>query len=189
MAMLSPDWDGYPKTILPMSERSTLLIVTDKIHDSDAQWDDRRIISKRCIQRPEVCVTLNPNGNAIDHVHWVTRVAKHQFIVCGHGGGLDPSPKAWESIKLGTIPIIEENPIIDAYSHLPIAWVKDLKDFMLWPNITTVLEEWRVNLGPYYEPGSYLRNQTLLRLTGKYWYKQIIARIPRRRHTKTHDGR
>ena len=33
---------------------------------------------------------------------------------------LDPSPKAWEAIIAGTIPIIEHSTLDDAYSQLPV---------------------------------------------------------------------
>ena len=175
MAMDSPDYPDYPKDALPLERRSAKVVVTDKIHDTGAQWEDRRRVLKACEERPEICDSTG--GKLFSHQGWAQQVSEHQFIACGHGGGLDPSPKAWESIKIGTIPIIEENPLIDAYGMLPIAWVKDLKAFMLWPNVSTVLANWLKELGPYYVPNSSLRNRTLNQLTGRYWYHVIREKL------------
>ena len=174
MAMDEPDYRGYPDTLLPLEKRSPRIIVTDKIHGPEAQWNDRRALAKACRQRPEVCVSI---GTLVSHEEWALRVSRHQFIACGHGGGLDPSPKAWESIKIGTIPIVEESPLVDAYGQLPIAWVRDLKAFLLWDNVSVVLNTWLQDLGPYYEMNSVLRNETLNRLKGRYWYDLVREKL------------
>ena len=171
----SPDYPYYPTQLLPFNERSSKLIVTDKVRRGE-QWEDRRAVAKACSERPDNCELI---GGLISHVDWARRVSEHQFTVCTHGGGLDPSPKAWESIKIGTIPIVEEMPLIDAYSHLPIAWVKDLKAFMRWENISAVQKEWIRELGPFYETNSLLRTETLHKLTGRYWNEQIRSHLSR----------
>jgi hypothetical protein len=49
----------------------------------------------------------------------------HPFTLCVEGGGIDPSPKAFEALQQGSIPIIRELPISDAYRHFPVVVVKD----------------------------------------------------------------
>ena len=41
------------------------------------------------------------------------------------GGGLDPSPKAFEAVLSGSIPIIQHYPGDDAYREFPVVFVDD----------------------------------------------------------------
>ena len=99
-----------------------------------------------------------------------------------HGGGLDPCPKLYHSILLGTIPIIESNTLDDAYEDLPVAIVPSLKEFL---NINqtektqSLLDQWSKKYAPYYEKHSALRNQTLHMLSEEYWWGKIVAHGPR----------
>jgi len=49
---------------------------------------------------------------------------KHLFTLCVEGGGIDPSPKAFEALRQGSIPIIKESPTADAYRHFPAVVVQ-----------------------------------------------------------------
>ena len=77
---------------------------------------------------------------------------------------MDPSPKAWEAIMAGTIPIIQHSTLDDAYMLLPVAFV-DTWEELLQPSNYTLLEQrlrgWMAELQPYYEHGSALRRKTL----------------------------
>jgi hypothetical protein len=78
--------------------------------------------------------------------------------------GIDPSPKAWETIMAGSIPIIQHTTLDDAYKHLPVAFVDNWEQ-LLQPANHTVLEDmlkgWIDALQPYYVQGSALRRRTL----------------------------
>jgi hypothetical protein len=78
--------------------------------------------------------------------------------------GIDPSPKAWETIMAGSIPIIQHTTLDDAYKHLPVAFVDNWEQ-LLQPANHTVLEDmlkgWIDQLQPYYVQGSALRRRTL----------------------------
>lgn len=54
-------------------------------------------------------------------------VGSHPFTLCVEGGGIDPSPKAFEALLHGSIPVIRESPLADAYRHFPVLVVKDWK--------------------------------------------------------------
>ena len=49
---------------------------------------------------------------------------KHLFTLCVEGGGIDPSPKAFEALRQGSIPVIKESPTADAYRHFPTVVVQ-----------------------------------------------------------------
>jgi hypothetical protein len=50
---------------------------------------------------------------------------EHPFTLCVEGGGIDPSPKAFEALRQGSIPIIKNSPLADAYRRFPVLVVED----------------------------------------------------------------
>ena len=56
---------------------------------------------------------------------WLSILKRYPLIICPHGGGLDPSPKAWEALCLGCIPIIKHSALDDIYSEFPVVFVDD----------------------------------------------------------------
>jgi hypothetical protein len=107
------------------------------------------------------------------------------FIVCPHGGGQDPSPKAWEAILLGTIPILQHSHMDDAYSQLPVAYINDWDEFFHDPDPQKLLRQWLEQLAPYYEEGSALRNHTLHQLTTEYWVQIFLKKLEENPTNKT----
>lgn len=95
----------------------------------------------------------------------------HSFIFCPHGYGLDPSPKAWEGILFGAIPIIQHYAGDGAYTHLPVVFI----DTWNAESITLRrLQSWRERLARHYE-NSTLRSEVLRRLMADYWWQQVTA--------------
>jgi hypothetical protein len=97
---------------------------------------------------------------------------------------MDPSPKAWEAIMVGSIPIIARSTLDDAYQHLPVAFVESWEELLLVveepapedqqqdqqrdqqqgggsSKLAKRLQQWVAELAPYYEEGSALRRKTL----------------------------
>ena len=74
------------------------------------------------------------------------------FVLCIQGGGLDPSPKAWESLMLGTIPIIQHSTLDDAYKQFPVIFVKNWLELFIEDKevVRHRLEVLRQKLAPYY---------------------------------------
>ena len=68
---------------------------------------------------------------------FLTTMSKYQFVLCPHGGGLDPNPKCWEALLMKCIPIVKRNTMSESLEHLPIVIVDD------WNEITLdKLDEW-----------------------------------------------
>lgn len=99
------------------------------------------------------------------------------FILCTHGGGLDPSPKAFEAILVGTIPIVQHSTLDDAYRHLPVVFVDSTVGLLQNNNTLELLGKWLIELSPYYEEGSELRLKVINRLTSAYWNEQFLKKI------------
>ena len=50
----------------------------------------------------------------------------------------------------------------------------NITDFINWTNLTSVFTSWIQQLGKYYEINTYLRNQTLNKLTARYWFDELV---------------
>ncbi len=79
----------------------------------------------------------------IAHRELVELMGRHEFVLCPHGGGLDPCPRLWEALLLRAIPIVRRNTTTDGLRRLPVAVVE------AWEEITPArLAAWRDELRP-----------------------------------------
>mmetsp|Transcript_24899 Transcript_24899/g.34237 ORF Transcript_24899/g.34237 Transcript_24899/m.34237 type:complete len:223 (-) Transcript_24899:43-711(-) len=161
-------------TIRPILKRPLKVMVSDRVRSGTGQWATRASVIAMCEAVPSWCYrphqdSFDPNWG-LSHKEFVEELHSVPFIVCAHGGGMDPSPKAWESVMAGTIPIIERSPLDDGYERLPVMFVDNwAKDLFENPDAVALLESWREKLAPFYEEGSALRKRTLRRLKTEYW--------------------
>jgi hypothetical protein len=171
----------------PFQERAPKLFVSDRVHNGHIQFQDRVSVARACQEQlTDICVHIEQSHGSRETVpegKWAIEVAKHQFHLCVHGGGHDTSPKSWETMLFGTIPIMERNALEEAYLQLPVAMVDNITDFVLYnPNKVQMMEQWVKELGPYYKdplsPNSLFQKVTLPRLKVSYWYRRIISQIP-----------
>ena len=77
-----------------------------------AQWQDRWKAQEMCANI-SFCIRPMPHvaGENMNRSSYLSLVGSIPFVACVHGGGLDPSPKAWESIMAGSIPIVQRNQV------------------------------------------------------------------------------
>ncbi|CAK0819409.1 unnamed protein product [Prorocentrum cordatum] len=94
----------------------------------------------------------------------------HSFVLCAHGGGLDPSPRAVQAIAAGAIPIIQHSPLDAAYSLLPVVFVDSWTAEAL---TVEKLRRWKEELLPYYDDPR-LRIEVIKRLTMDYWWRVAL---------------
>jgi len=156
---------SIPTTTHYFIDRPLKILVSDRVREGTGQWATRAKVMSMCDALPKYCIRpSNFTAEGVAHDTYIALLKSVPFVACAHGGGLDPSPKAWEAIMAGTIPIIQHSPLDDAYSQLPVAFVHSWED-LLQPESEAVLEEllkgWIVKLQPYYVMGSALRNATL----------------------------
>jgi len=116
----------------------------------------------------DVGVTTNEGFSAV--------VQKYPFLLCVHGGGIDPNPKVFSAILSGAIPIMRDFPGATMYDGWPVVRVSN------WTDInTSMLAQWRKLHAPAFED-EWLRNQTLERLTMRHWWSKIHPPPGPRRH-------
>ena len=66
------------------------------------------------------------------------KMGEYQFVLCPHGGGLDPNPKCWEALIMKAIPIVRKNTMSESLEHLPVVIVDN------WSEVTLdMMEAWK----------------------------------------------
>lgn len=109
------------------------------------QWIDRHLVKFYSQTYWKDFVDYYDELSPLD---FIQKLSNSKFCLCVHGGGYDPSPRAWQALCCGTIPIIENSPIIQAYNRFPIIivdkWTPDCisKD---------KLDKWLIELKEFYE--------------------------------------
>jgi len=86
-----------------------------------AQWETRRRVAE--LARHEWSGFCDHLDREVDVRAFRRLLSTYAFILCPQGGGLDPSPKAWEALLAGCIPIVERSPTSEGYAHLPVLLV------------------------------------------------------------------
>ncbi|WP_127563026.1 hypothetical protein [Nioella ostreopsis] len=150
----------------PLSNRAGKVLVAHRVREG-LQWETRRRITAVARTAWAEFCTVAEDEVAPEDFERLLR--EHVFVVCAEGGGLDPSPKAWQALIHGAIPIIKRGPLDAAYARLPVAFVDDWEARFLTPEI---LSRWQVDLAPQLE-GAAARERLRVRLGLDYWWAQI----------------
>ena len=134
------DFSAHPErsTVLPILRRPLKFLASDKVREGQGSMADRGAVQRMCLESP-LCVVpqgLDPKMG-IPHRDFLAMTASFPFITCVHGGGIDPSPKAWEALLVGTIPIIQQSTLDDAYERFPVMFVHEWSE-LFNPNTTEV---------------------------------------------------
>ena len=161
------DQTDYPtdrSQIVPIQKRPIKVLLSDRVRTGTGTWALRAQVAHMC-SNSSLCVTPDPQKRVVDsgvsHKEFVELLLSVPFVACVRGGGLDPSPKAWESILVGSIPIIQHNSLDDGYEKLPVVFIQDWKEIFQSPDAENFLKEKLTKLAPYFEEGSELRKKTL----------------------------
>jgi len=159
-----PEWGGA-------GQRHRRILCAHRVRDG-AQWDIRKQVTAlaKTHWRSFVTVLEDPVGE--DEFEALIRA--HAFVLCVEGGGLDPSPKAWQTLLNGAVPIIRKTPVAAAYADFPLvqvdAWQADALS-------AGQLDEW---FEVHFRSGrvNARRQEIINRLGLDYWWAQIEAGLP-----------
>jgi hypothetical protein len=135
-----------------------------------AQWKDRLEVTKKCKNEWKKFVDYKA---ACDRPEFLNLLKKYSFCVCVHGGGIDPSPKAWEALAMGCIPIIQHSTLDEAYSRFPVAFVNSWGKKSLTKE---KLQKWQSELGPRFTDPK-LRAEVVKMLGVEYWWDIILSKL------------
>lgn len=101
---------------------------------------ERQMAYEYLIGKKEIFDWHPPGMSRMEFIH---KMGAYKFVLCPHGGGLDPNPKCWEALIMKAIPIVRRNTMSESLEHLPIAFVDE------WSEITyTKLKQWEEKFQP-----------------------------------------
>ena len=152
----------------PISSRPLKVRFTNRLREGP-QFESRRLCKEACdTSWKSFCVSARaPGGEA-----FLREIQKYPFLICAHGGGIDPNPMAWTALLVGTIPIIQRFAGDSIYDDLPVVRLDEL------PSEKITLENlrsWRDRLAPMFE--GHNRRQVLQRLTTDHWWNKTMAKV------------
>lgn len=134
-----------------------------------SQWDARREVEKlaETVWADFVDIHRDPVSIAV----YRKTLKNYPLNLCVEGGGLDPSPKAFETLWAGSIPIIRRSATSEAYRELPVIFVDEWAPESLSLD-TLVAQTERLKFD--WPDWSRVRR----RLTERYWWKKVIRHNP-----------
>mmetsp|Transcript_26854 Transcript_26854/g.39481 ORF Transcript_26854/g.39481 Transcript_26854/m.39481 type:complete len:490 (+) Transcript_26854:61-1530(+) len=149
----------------PITSRPLKMRFTNRIR-AGPQWKERKETKKECETKwKEYCVSTHaPSGD-----DFLKEISKYSFLICAHGGGIDPNPNAWSALLTGTIPIIARFPGDTVYDGLPVVLVDVLpSDTLTRRN----LQLWRDQLAHMFEGRQ--RREVVEKLMTDFWWNRVI---------------
>lgn len=156
-----------PPVFRPAKEKQLKMLCGHRVRQGP-QWEIRRIVSELCSKEWAPFTTLL--SNELEEPDFVSLMDTHAFTLCVQGGGLDPSPKAWQAMLQGSIPIMRRSPTTDAYRDFPVVIVDDWTPDEINEK---KLQNWHHTLAPIHDtPG--LRAELLNKLTLDHWWRKIV---------------
>lgn len=160
-----------PSAVVPevpsLASRPARILCAHRVR-TGPQWDLRREASAIARRHPGTCDVVD---DELPEDAFLREVEAHAFVMCVGGGGLDPSPKAWQSILHGAIPIVLDGPLRPAYACLPVAFVPRWDDAVFAP---AQLAAWQRGLALHFDDPAG-RAETVRRLGLDYWWGKIAA--------------
>lgn len=154
--------------VAPLADRPLKVLFAQRIRPG-AQWDRRRhVLDLARVPWAEFTTVLEQE---VPEDTFLGLVEQHAFVICVEGGGVDPSPKAWQSLIHGAIPIICSPGVRASYSQLPVAIVEDWgAESLSLPRLGL----WRDQLIPQMD-GEEARRKLQDQLSLDYWWHKIAA--------------
>ena len=71
--------------------------------------------------------TCKGGDKRIPYAEYIQDVSSHKYMICPSGAGLD-CHRVWESLYLGTVPIVQRSPAMEYFEELPIVFVDDFEE-------------------------------------------------------------
>lgn len=135
-------------------------------NDGTTQWDNRKTVRNLCLSSWKDFIYYKNEMNEID---FKTALLNSQFVICVNGGGIDPSPRVWQALLCGCIPIIKKSTLDEAYNRFPIVYIDE------WNEEAITLEKLNMWLDKYksFYIDTNKRREVLRMLTLNYWWNII----------------
>lgn len=96
----------------PLAARPLEMMCTARKH-LGSQFQLREGVNARCKEKggPWSRFVYHPESvdTTLTHDQFMKALGTVSFVLCPHGGGIDPAPKAFEALAAGTIPIVQRS--------------------------------------------------------------------------------
>lgn len=153
-------------TIPRLADRPMQVLCAHRVREGP-QWELRRNITRLCRESfADFCTILE---DEVPESTFLELLQHHAFVICAEGGGLDPSPKAWQAILNGTIPIVRSTALDGAYRQLPVAFVNQWDTTALSAQKLAI---WHHRYCAMHDDPRH-RQLVLQRLGIDYWWERI----------------
>lgn len=174
LGLVFPDHANNPQVTPPSwpesGERNRRVLCAHRVREG-GQWETRRMVSElaRTDWRGFTTVLNEP----VDADQFEALIRAHAFVLCVEGGGLDPSPKAWQALLHGAVPIMRTGALDRAYSIFPVIMVDEWEAGSLSP---VKLNTW---FDKYFTSGKLKseRDDIIERLGLDYWWRRIVSHL------------
>lgn len=167
----NPDvlYNAAPASV-QFSGRPIRMVFTNRVREGP-QWQDRADASQMCARLPH-CDLMT----SVEESEYVASIQQYAFLLCVHGGGIDPNPNLFTALLAGVIPIMAPFPGQSAYDGLPILitdgnWNESSPFFS-----EDYLLQKAKEFAPYLEDPAK-RAHVLERLSSKYWWDKVIQQL------------
>ena len=150
-------------TYQPLSQRPLVMRFTNRMRNG-IQWRARAETREKCVSTWREFCTSSPAPNGEE---FFNDLKKYPFVLCAHGGGIDPNPLAWTTLIAGSIPIIQRFPGDDIYDGLPVVKLTRLPADEI--NVA-LLQIWLQELEPQFYGDARVR--VVEKLMADYWWEK-----------------
>ncbi len=103
----------------PLDQREITLFCCHRVREGP-QWEERRYVSELLESAEHESATVI--RDEISSTTYERMLGESVFVFCVSGGGIDPCPKAFQSLQHGAIPIIRSSPMNECFRDLPV-WI------------------------------------------------------------------
>jgi len=126
-------------------------------HDTSRNRQERKMLYDMFIERCWVNVESGKNGESFEK--YIDNICNHFFVICPAGNGMD-THRLWETLYMGSIPIVRRDNNNRFYTDLPILFVDNWEELsMEW------LKEERTRIK--------VTQWNMEKLTFEYWKNKI----------------
>lgn len=160
-------------TVQKIEDRPLVALCAHRVRDGK-QWQLRKNVL--ALAKDEWKQFSKLVESPVSEQEFLSLVESCSFVMCVEGGGIDPSPKAWQAIQHGSIPIIKRTPASEAYAELPCLIIQDWHDDAL---NTDLLYKAKSRLIPAFDTVKG-RTETLNKLSLFHWWQKILNAAPAR---------
>lgn len=142
----------------------------NRIRNGKGEWELRAKVNELC-RTAQWTPFYHHTGLIKNYPKFLKTLASYPFTLAVNGGGIDPNPKIFEAMLVGTIPIvIKREPYTNVYKNMPVIVLENT-----WNKDTFTkkrLKKWYEQCKTFLE-NEDARNEVLYKLTLKYWWNYM----------------